>query len=142
MLWAARVGGLTPRSRDGGIWVGMEVEGQADLVGGGGTSSPCCLVASTCATSCASLSAERPKLVSLLTPCPRSVATLCTETLPLLAVTFITENSLVAAVSPGWGCGVGAASGTGGRVLSGAACFPRATTAARCCSPTRRTRAR
>ncbi|XP_035757238.1 actin-related protein 2/3 complex subunit 1B-like [Egretta garzetta] len=28
---------------------------------------------------------------------PRSVASLCTETLPLLAVTFITENSLVAA---------------------------------------------
>lgn len=33
---------------------------------------------------------------------PRSVASLCTETLPLLAVTFITENSLVAAVSLGW----------------------------------------
>ncbi|NXV09790.1 ARC1B protein, partial [Cettia cetti] len=30
-----------------------------------------------------------------------AVASLCTETLPLLAVTFITENSLVAAVSPG-----------------------------------------
>lgn len=30
---------------------------------------------------------------------PNSVATLSTETLPLLAVTFITENSLVAAVS-------------------------------------------
>ncbi|NWX89645.1 ARC1B protein, partial [Nothoprocta pentlandii] len=30
-------------------------------------------------------------------PVPRSVASLCTETLPLLAVTFITESSLVAA---------------------------------------------
>lgn len=41
-------------------------------------------------------------LFSLFTALPRSVASLCTETLPLLAVTFITENSLVAAVSPGW----------------------------------------
>lgn len=31
-----------------------------------------------------------------------SVATLASETLPLLAVTFITENSLVAAVSGIW----------------------------------------
>lgn len=36
---------------------------------------------------------------------PCSVTSLCTETLPLLAVTFITENSLVAAVSPGWATG-------------------------------------
>ncbi|EOB02167.1 Actin-related protein 2/3 complex subunit 1B, partial [Anas platyrhynchos] len=36
-------------------------------------------------------------LFSLFTALPRSVASLCTETLPLLAVTFITENSLVAA---------------------------------------------
>lgn len=32
-----------------------------------------------------------------------SVATLASETLPLLAITFITENSLVAAVSGLWG---------------------------------------
>lgn len=45
------------------------------------------------------VSALRLKLSSLFTP--GSVASLCTETLPLLAVTFITENSLVAAVSLG-----------------------------------------
>ncbi|NWQ83656.1 ARC1B protein, partial [Columbina picui] len=47
-----------------------------------------------------------------------AVASLCTETLPLLAVTFITENSLVAAVSLGWGHGVDDALGAGRRVLS------------------------
>lgn len=50
------------------------------------------LVGSSRVMSCASLSALFP---------PGSVASLFTETLPLLAVTFITENSLVAAVSPG-----------------------------------------
>lgn len=45
------------------------------------------------------VSALRLKLSSLFSP--GSVASLCTETLPLLAVTFITENSLVAAVSAG-----------------------------------------
>lgn len=45
------------------------------------------------------VSALRLKLGSLFTL--HSVASLCTETLPLLAVTFITENSLVAAVSLG-----------------------------------------
>lgn len=60
------------------------------------------------------VSAPRLKLSSLLTP--RSVASLCTETLPLLAVTFITENSLVAAVSPGGGTGwVEPAGAAGGR---------------------------
>lgn len=51
------------------------------------------------------VSALRLKLSSCFTP--RSVASLCTETLPLLAVTFITENSLVAAVSPGRDMGWG-----------------------------------
>lgn len=49
------------------------------------------------------VSALRLKLSSLFAP--GSVASLCTETLPLLAVTFITENSLVAAVSLGGGTG-------------------------------------
>lgn len=106
MLWVTgRVGPKTdPRMETSGLgWAKqtwLEEAAQHLLV----------VVASTHIPSWAGLSTERLELRSLLTPCSAlsRVASLCTETLPLLAVTFITENSLVAAVSAGGGRGVGA----------------------------------
>lgn len=63
---------------------------------------------------------------------PHSVASLCTETLPLLAVTFITENSLVAAVSPGGDTGWG---GRCGRSRPGGAEQGRAVPQGHDCCP-------
>lgn len=64
-------GGVDPKTDPGMETSGFGL-GQANTDGGGGTASPGSLVASTRVTSCASLSAERLKLGSLLTPCPPS----------------------------------------------------------------------
>lgn len=64
-------GGVDPKTDPGMETSGFGL-GQANADGGGGTSSPGSLAASTHVTSCASLSADRLELGSLLTPCPPS----------------------------------------------------------------------